>query len=78
MAATMTSRKPVSDLMFDWITVLHSKAEGVAAYDQYLQDAEKANATECVELFRKLQEQDSRMLEEVRDHVAMMMQKKMR
>ena len=63
--------------MFDWITVLQSKAEGVAAYDRYLQDAEKANATECVELFRKLREQDAHMLEEVRDHVAMMMQRKM-
>ena len=27
--ATMTSANPMSDLMYDWVTVLHNKAEGV-------------------------------------------------
>ena len=75
MAAT-TAKNPISDLMYDWITVLQNKAEGVTAYEKYIRDAEKAGSQECVELFRKLHEQDVRMLEQVRDHVVGMMAKK--
>jgi len=67
------SANPISDLMFDWVTVLHSKAEGVNAYEKYIADAEKENAQECVELFRKLHEQDVQQLEEIRNHVSRMM-----
>jgi len=70
-----TTTKPVSDLMYDWLTVLQNKAEGVAAYDKYVQDAESANATECLAMLKKLREQDTRSLEEVRDHVFKMIVK---
>ena len=43
MPATMT-QNPISDLMYDWLTVLQSKAEGLSAYEQYIHDAEKENA----------------------------------
>ena len=66
--ATMTHANPISDLMFDWLTVLQSKAEGLHAYEKYIQDAERENATECVEMFRRLHEQDARQVEEIRDH----------
>ena len=42
MAATITN--PVSDLQYDWLTVLQSKAEGLNAYEKYVRDAEKDNA----------------------------------
>lgn len=71
----MTQANPISDLMFDWLTVLQSKAEGLHAYEKYIQDAEKEHATECVEMFRKLHDQDARMVEEIRDHVVQMMSK---
>jgi hypothetical protein len=58
MPATISSN-PISDLMYDWLTVLQSKAEGINAYEKYIRDAEKENATECADLFRKLHEQDS-------------------
>jgi hypothetical protein len=74
--AQMTATNPISDLMYDWITVLQNKAEGVAAYEKYIQDAEEAGAQECVEMFRRLHEQDVRMLEEVRDHVFGMIERK--
>jgi hypothetical protein len=74
MPATMTAN-PISDLMYDWITVLQSKAEGLSAYEKYIRDAEKENATGCVEMFRRLHEQDARMVEEIRDHVKKMMNK---
>lgn len=75
MNATMTAN-PISDLTFDWISVLHSKAEGLNAYEKYIRDAEKENAKECVEMFRRLHDQDARMVEEIRDHVMEMIRKK--
>jgi hypothetical protein len=68
MAATKSSN-PLSDLMYDWLTVLQNKAEGLAAYEKYIRDAEAAGATECVEMLRKLHERDSQMVREVKDHV---------
>jgi hypothetical protein len=65
----MTATNPVSDLMYDWLTVMHSKAEGLTAYEKYIRDAEAAGSEECVEMFRRLHEQDARLLQEVKDHV---------
>ena len=73
--ATATVQNPISDLTYDWLTVLQSKAEGLNAYEKYIRDAEKENATQCVEMLRKLQEQDARQVEEIRDHVKTMMGK---
>ena len=74
--AQMTDANPVSDLMYDWLTVLQSKAEGVNAYEKYIRDAEEAGATECVEMLRRIHEQDVRMLEEIKDHVFGMIRNK--
>lgn len=71
----MTRTNPISDLMYDWLTVLQSKAEGLRAYEKYIQDAEKEQSTECVQLFRKLHDQDVQMAEEIRDHCKQMMTK---
>jgi hypothetical protein len=70
------TQNPISDLMYDWLTVLQSKAEGLSAYEQYIEDAEKENAQECVQMFRKLHEADVRQVEEIRDHVMQMMKSK--
>lgn len=67
--AAMTAGNPVSDLMYDWLTVLQNKAEGLSAYEKYIKDAEEAGSQECVEMFRRLHEQDARMVQEIRDHV---------
>lgn len=67
--AAMTASNPISDLMYDWLTVLHNKAEGLSAYEKYIKDAEEAGSQECVEMFRRLHEQEARMVQEVRDHV---------
>jgi hypothetical protein len=72
MPATV-SANPISDLMYDWLTVLQSKAEGLNAYEKYIQDAERENATECVELFRRLHDQDVQMVHEIKDHLTRMM-----
>jgi hypothetical protein len=75
MPATAT-QNPISDLMYDWLTVLQSKAEGLNAYEQYIQDAEKEGAQECVQMFRKLHDADVKQVQEIRDHVMHMMSAK--
>jgi len=73
MATATACANPVSNLEYDWLTVLHSKAEGLNAYEKYIRDAEQANATECVAMFRKLHEKDAEMVKEIRDHMKKMM-----
>ena len=73
--AQTTGQNPISDLMYDWITVLHAKAEGLNAYEKYIKDAEKENSQECVQMFRRLHEQDAKLVQEVRDHLMGMMSK---
>ena len=69
--ATATQANPVPDLMYDWLTVLQSKAEGLNAYQKYIKDAEREGATECVEMFRKLFDQDAKQVEEIKHHLKM-------
>lgn len=73
MQQTQT-QNPISDLMYDWITILHNKAEGLNAYEKYMKDAQ--DAPECMELLKKLHEQDVQMVSQVKDHLQMMMSKK--
>jgi hypothetical protein len=74
--AQATASNPISDLMYDWFTVLQSKAEGLNAYEKYIQDAEEAGANECVSMLRKLHDQDAKMLQQVKDHVYQMIRQK--
>ncbi len=67
--AQTTSQNPISDLMYDWITVLQNKAEGLTAYEKYIRDAQQAGSQECVAMFQKLHQQDAALLQQVRDHV---------
>jgi len=72
----MTAGNPISDLLYDWLTVLQSKAEGLHAYEKYIRDAEEAGSTECMDMFRRIHEQDVRMVEEIRDHIFEMIREK--
>lgn len=67
------TESPLSDLMFDWVSILHSKAEGLQAYEKYMKDAKEADSQECLQLLQRLQEQDRQMVAEIRDHMVMMM-----
>ena len=35
-----TDTHPLSDLAYDWITLMQNKAQALMAYDQYIKDAE--------------------------------------
>ncbi len=66
---------PISNLEYDFVTVLKNKAEGLKAYQTYIQDAQEAGSQPCVELFQKLHQQDQQQIQEIRQHLQEVMQK---
>lgn len=69
------SQQPISNLEYDFITVLQNKAEAVRAYDKYIKDAQAANSKPCVDLFQKLRQSDIEQAQEIRHHLQEVMQK---
>lgn len=65
----------ISDLEFDLLAVLKNKAEAVQVYSDYIQDAQQAGSQPCVDLLQKLQQEDMKHVEEVRQHLQEVMQK---
>ncbi|PSR18662.1 hypothetical protein C8255_06200 [filamentous cyanobacterium CCP3] len=59
----------VSNLEYDWLTVMHNKAEAIQAYDKYMQDARDANSQECVDLFTQLKQTEMEQIQEIRKHL---------
>lgn len=68
---------PLSDLAYDWITLIQNKAQALMAYDQYIKDAEQANSPECAAFFRKVHDADKAQLAEAKSHLAKVLQGKM-
>lgn len=68
------TQQPISDLEYDFVTVLHNKAEAVKAYDTYIKDAQEANSQPCVELFQKLRQSDIEQAQEIRRHLQQVLQ----
>ncbi|MBN3870624.1 MAG: hypothetical protein V7L00_23965 [Nostoc sp.] len=68
------SQEVISDLEYDFVTVLHNKAEAVKAYDIYIKDAQQAGSQPCVELFEKLRQSDIEHAQEVRRHLQQVLQ----
>lgn len=68
---------PLSDLAYDWITLIQNKAQALMAYDQYIKDAEAAGSKECADFFRKVHDSDKAQLAEAKQHLVAVMQGKM-
>ncbi|WP_414527384.1 hypothetical protein [Nodularia chucula] len=68
------SPQPISNLEYDFITVLQNKAEAVKAYEGYIKDAEEINSQPCVELFQKLRNSEIEQAQEIRHHLQQVMQ----
>ena len=68
---------PLSDLAYDWVTLVQNKAQALMAYDQYIKDAEKANSPECAAFFRKVHDADKAHLAEALKHLDAVLQGKM-
>lgn len=65
----------ISDLEFDLLAVLKNKAEAIQVYGEYIQDAQQAGSQPCVDLLQKLQQEDMKHAQEVRQHLQEVMQK---
>ncbi|WP_202925196.1 hypothetical protein [Myxacorys almedinensis] len=75
MSTTTETSRALSDLEYDLITVLKNKSEAVKAYDTYIKDAQDMDSQPCVELFRKLKQDEIKAAQEVRTHLQEVMQK---
>jgi hypothetical protein len=69
------SQNPVSNLEYDFLTILHNKAEAIKAYETYIKDAQAVDSQPCVELFQKLRQSDIEQAQEIRRHLQEVMQK---
>lgn len=65
---------PLSDLAYDWITLMQNKAQALLAYDQYIKDAEAAGSPECAAFFRKVHDADKAQLAEAKQHLVAVLQ----
>jgi uncharacterized protein YfcZ (UPF0381/DUF406 family) len=65
----------ISDLEYDLLAVLKNKAEAVQVYNEYIQDARQAGSQPCVQLLEKLQQEDMKQVQEIRQHLQEVMQK---
>jgi hypothetical protein len=77
MEEKATDQHPLSNLAYDWITLIQNKAQALMAYDQYIQDAEKARSPECAAFFRKVHDADKAQLAEAKQHLIAVLQGKM-
>lgn len=67
--ASTPTQTGLSDLAYDLVTVLSNKAKGARAYEAYIEDARRANATECAQLLERLWKEDQRQIEELKQHI---------
>ena len=77
MQEKSADRHPLSDLEYDWITLIQNKAQALVAYDQYIQDAERANSPECAAFFRRVHDADKAQLAEAKKHLTKVLQGQM-
>lgn len=69
------TQEPISNLEYDFITVLHNKAAAIQSYERYIKDAEEVNSQPCVELFQKLRQSEIEEAHEIREHLQQVMAK---
>lgn len=77
MKETAADPHPISNLAYDWITLIQNKAQALMAYDQYIKDAEEANSPECAQFFRKVHDADKAQLAEAQRHLVEVLQGRM-
>jgi rubrerythrin len=77
MQEQSTDKHPLSNLEYDWITLIQNKAQALMAYDQYIKDAEQAGSPECAAFFRKVHDADKAQLAEAKGHLVKVLQGQM-
>lgn len=77
MQEKAADQHPLSDLAYDWITLIQNKAQALMAYDQYIKDAEAAKSPDCAAFFRKVHDADKAHLAEAKQHLVKVLQGQM-
>ena len=54
---------------YNLVTILENKAKAVRAYDAYKEDAEQEGSPDCAALIERIQQDDLRHIEELKQHV---------
>jgi len=60
---------PLDNNTYNVITVIHEKSKGLEAFDEYLQDADQ----ELRDILEQIREQDTRAIEQLQEHLRMLM-----
>jgi bacterioferritin (cytochrome b1) len=66
--------RSVENLSYDLLTALQTKLEGLNAYDQYIQDCQKAGDQTCQQLFQQLKQQETQQAQELRSTIEQLVQ----
>lgn len=77
MKESQSNREPLTDLAYDWVTIIQHKSEALRAYQEYMRDAQQANSPECVQLMQQIYEQDARHVQEATRHLMQVLQGQM-
>ncbi|HZS04197.1 MAG TPA: hypothetical protein VFD58_05125 [Blastocatellia bacterium] len=59
---------PLDNLVYDLITVMQEKSQGLEAYDQYIKDAQGNDRVR--QSFEKIRKQDEECITELQQHLA--------
>jgi hypothetical protein len=59
-----TTHKPLGDLAYDLITVLHRKAKDLEAIERYIQDARDDD--EALRLLERIRKEDEEQIEDIK------------
>jgi hypothetical protein len=60
---------PLDNNTYNVITIIHEKSKGLEAFDQYIEDADE----ELRDIFEEIREQDTRVIEQLQDHLRRLM-----
>jgi len=68
-SSTMTSEtrgsSPLDNVTYDLVAILYEKANGLQAFDKYMQDAQ--GNQQVTQLLQQIQQQDQQCVQQVRD-----------
>lgn len=58
---------PLNDVSYDLLSVLQSKLDAIAIYEQYIEDAKEAGNSQVERLFEQIKQQDEQAAEKLTD-----------
>ncbi|HZU14432.1 MAG TPA: hypothetical protein VFB58_16450 [Chloroflexota bacterium] len=61
---------PVSNFVYDVVTILHEKLQGLEALERYTQDAQQGGHNAFVQLAQKIRQQDTEVVQELQKILA--------